>query len=133
MQLKEYIFGEAAKKPGSLWQLLIALKEFGLKNNAMPDLFYEEFGQRCKAAGSFGVYLFHSSVTFPAPPHASHLNMTIPAIATAIPITFRHSKGCFSTPNHPRSSMIYATASWATTISITALAGPSISMLLITV
>lgn len=35
----------------------------------------------------------------------SHLNTTIPTIATAIPTTFRHSKGCFSTPNHPSSSI----------------------------
>ena len=35
MQLKEYIFGEAAKKPGSLWQLLMALKEYGLKKFAI--------------------------------------------------------------------------------------------------
>ncbi len=68
MQLKEYIFGKEAKKPGSLWQLLMALKECGLKNDAMPDLFYEEFGQRYKAAGSFGVYLFHGSYDVPLRP-----------------------------------------------------------------
>ena len=62
-------------------------------------------------------------VTFPKK-HYFHLKIMIPAIATAIPIAFLHSQGCFSTPNHPKSSMIYATKSWATTISITALAGP---------
>ena len=34
-----------------------------------------------------------------------HLNMIIPAMAAAIPIILRNSKGCFSTPNHPISSI----------------------------
>ena len=37
----------------------------------------------------------------------------IPTIATAMPTALRHSQGCFSTPNHPNNSMIYATASEA--------------------
>ena len=65
VQLKEYIFGEEDRKPGSLWQLLMALKECGLKNDAMLDVFYEEFGQRYKAAGCYGVYLFHGSYDVP--------------------------------------------------------------------
>ncbi len=65
VQLKEYIFGEDDRKPGSLWQLLMALKECGLKNDAMLDVFYEEFGQRYEAAGSYGVYLFHGSYDVP--------------------------------------------------------------------
>ena len=32
-------------------------------------------------------------------------NMTTPMIAIAIPATFRMVSGCFSTPNHPRSSI----------------------------
>lgn len=31
VQLREYVFGEADRKPGSVWQLLMALKECGLK------------------------------------------------------------------------------------------------------
>ena len=34
---------EADRKPGSVWQLLMALKECGLKNDAMMDVLYEEF------------------------------------------------------------------------------------------
>ena len=62
-----------------------------------------------------------------------HLKIMIPTIATAMPTALRHSQGCFSTPNHPNNSMIYATASWAITMSITALAGPRASILRITV
>lgn len=65
VQLKEYAFGEAERKPGSLWQLLMALKECGLKNDAMLDVFYEEFGQKYRTAGSYAVYLFHGSYDVP--------------------------------------------------------------------
>ena len=41
-QLREYVFQEADRKQGSLWQLLMALKECGLENDAMLDVFYEE-------------------------------------------------------------------------------------------
>ncbi len=65
VQLKEYAFGEADKKPGSTWQLLMALKECGLKNDAMLDVFYEEFGQQYRAEGSYAIYFFHGSYDVP--------------------------------------------------------------------
>lgn len=65
VQLQEYAFGEADRKPGSIWQLLMALKECGLKNDAMLDVFYEEFGGRYHAGGSYAVYLFHGSYDVP--------------------------------------------------------------------
>ena len=45
VQLREYLFEEAQKGPGSIWQLLMALRECGLKNDAALDVFYVEFGQ----------------------------------------------------------------------------------------
>lgn len=65
VQLQEYAFGEADRKPGSVWQLLMALKECGLKNDAMLDVFYEEFGGRYHAGGSYAVYFFHGSYDVP--------------------------------------------------------------------
>lgn len=65
VQLKEYAFGEADRKPGSIWQLLMALKECGLKNDAMLDVFYEEFGSKYSADGSYAVYFFHGSYDVP--------------------------------------------------------------------
>ncbi|MCI8925925.1 MAG: DUF4317 family protein [Lachnospiraceae bacterium] len=65
VQLQEYAFGEADRKPGSIWQLLMALKECGLKNDAMLDVFYEEFGGRYHAGGSYAVYFFHGSYDVP--------------------------------------------------------------------
>ncbi len=65
VQLKEYAFGDADRKPGSIWQLLMALKECGLKNDAMLDVFYEEFGTRYHADGNRAVYFFHGSYDVP--------------------------------------------------------------------
>ena len=65
VQLQEYAFGELDRKPGSIWQLLMALKECGLKNDAMLDVFYEEFGGRYHADGSYAVYFYHGSYDVP--------------------------------------------------------------------
>ncbi len=65
VQLKEYLFGEADKKPGSTWQILMALKECGLKNDAMLDVFYEEFGKVCQTGSGYAVYFFHGSYDVP--------------------------------------------------------------------
>lgn len=65
MQLKEYGFGEGDRQTGRIWQLLMALKECGLKNDAMLDVFYEEFGQKYRADGSYAIYFFHGSYDVP--------------------------------------------------------------------
>lgn len=57
----------------------------------------------------------------------------IPIKARAIPPIFRHSSGDFSTPNNPSTSITYATINCAITIRSAAFAGPSCSILLITV
>ena len=59
VQLREYEFGKEDRRPGSMWQMLMALKECGLKNDAMLDTFYEEFGQRYRADNSYAIYFFH--------------------------------------------------------------------------
>lgn len=65
VQLKEYVFEEADRKPGSIWQLLVALNECGLKNDAMLDVLYEEFGSRYCTDESYAVYFFHGSYDVP--------------------------------------------------------------------
>lgn len=53
------------QKAGKPWQLLMALKECELKNDAMLDVFYEEFGSRYRANGSYAVMFFHGSYDVP--------------------------------------------------------------------
>ena len=65
VQIKEYIFPEADRKQGSLWQLLMALKECELKNDALLDVFYEEFGSRYRTNNSYAIYFFHGSYDVP--------------------------------------------------------------------
>lgn len=65
VELKEYYFSETDRKPGSIWQLLMALKECELKNDAMLDVLYEEFGKRYQADGEYAVYLFYGSYDVP--------------------------------------------------------------------
>ena len=65
VRLKEYVFSEDERRPGSVWQLLMALKECELKNDAMLDTFYEVFGNRYRTAGDYAVYLFHGSYDVP--------------------------------------------------------------------
>lgn len=65
VQLKEYAFGEADRKQGSIWQLLMALKEYELKNDAMLDVFYEEFAQRYRTDHSYAIYFFHGNYDIP--------------------------------------------------------------------
>ncbi len=65
VQLREYTIPEADRQQGSLWQLLMALKECELKNDAMLDVFYEEFGSRYRATGSYALIFFHGSYDVP--------------------------------------------------------------------
>ena len=65
VQLREYSFAEEGRKPGSIWQLLMALKECGLKNDAMLDVLYEEFGKRYQAEGTYAIYFFYGSYDVP--------------------------------------------------------------------
>lgn len=63
VQLKEYAFTEADRRLGSIWQLLMALNECGLKNDAMLDTFYEEFGQRYRKGKAMPFIFFMAAMT----------------------------------------------------------------------
>ena len=65
MALKEYVFSGEEKKPGSVWQLLCALRECELKNDALLDVFYEVFGEKYPASGDYAVYFFHGNYDVP--------------------------------------------------------------------
>lgn len=65
VRLKEYSFEEKDRTPGSIWQMLMALKECELKNDAMLDIFYEVFGERYQAQGDYAVYFFYGSYDVP--------------------------------------------------------------------
>ncbi len=65
VQLVEHAFLPEEEKPGSVWQMLMALRECGLKNDAMLDVFYEMFGERYRTEGEYAIYFFHGSYDVP--------------------------------------------------------------------
>lgn len=56
--LREHVFTEEEKRPGGMWQLLKAIKESELKNDALLDVFYELLSERCAKGEPYAVYLF---------------------------------------------------------------------------
>lgn len=65
VQLREYLFEEADRGPGSMWQTLMALKDCELKNDALLDVVYEIFGEKYQAEGEYAVYFFYGSYDVP--------------------------------------------------------------------
>lgn len=64
-QLKEYRFDPTDEKTGTVWQILMALTECGLKNDALLDVLYELVGERYHSSGPFAFYLFYGSYDVP--------------------------------------------------------------------
>lgn len=64
-RLKERLFRKEEQKPGSIWQMLSAMKESELKNDAMLDIFYELFAEQYQADGDYAIILFYGSYDIP--------------------------------------------------------------------
>ncbi|MCD8198282.1 MAG: DUF4317 domain-containing protein [Lachnospiraceae bacterium] len=65
VQLKEYVFDEAEQKPGGVWQMLMALRNCELKNDALLETLYEITGERYQLGSSYAFYLFYGSYDVP--------------------------------------------------------------------
>lgn len=65
VNLKDYRFKEEQEGPGSIWRILMALKECGLKNDALLELFYEMAGEHYQSRGDYAIYFFHGSYDVP--------------------------------------------------------------------
>lgn len=65
VNLKEYEFPQESKGPGSMWQLLMALKECELKNDALLDVLYEQISEKYHSDGDYGIYIFYGSYDVP--------------------------------------------------------------------
>ena len=64
-QLKGYRIPDAARKPGSVWQLLDGIKESGLKNDALLDIFYEVLGEKYHPGYPYACFFFHGRYDVP--------------------------------------------------------------------
>lgn len=65
-QLIDYEFPATSKGPGSLYQMLNAIKESGLKNDALLLTFYEYVGENILIDNGYGMFLFHDRYDIPA-------------------------------------------------------------------
>ena len=64
-QLKEYTFPEAAKGKDSIWQLLQAMLQCGLKNDALMEVFYEQMADGYPVDHDAAVFVFHGVYDIP--------------------------------------------------------------------
>lgn len=61
VQLKEYTFPDDKKGKDSMYRLLLAIRECGLKNDALMDIFYEQIADGYPVDEPFAVYVFHGT------------------------------------------------------------------------
>ena len=65
-QLKEYEFSPTQERPGSLWQLFMAMPEARLKNGALNAPCYEVVGEQSQSVGKdYAVFLCHGTYEVP--------------------------------------------------------------------
>lgn len=64
-QLKEYTFPETAKGKDSIWQLLQAMLQCGLKNDALMEVFYEQMADGYPVDHDVAVVVFHGVYDIP--------------------------------------------------------------------
>ena len=65
VQLKEYRFPPDSMGSQSMWQLLTAALECGLKNDPLMEVIYEQIGQYYDAEDDFAVFIFHGNYDVP--------------------------------------------------------------------
>lgn len=65
-QLKEYTFAERVKGKDSVWMLLQAVQQCGLKNDALMGILYEQIADAYLVDHKFAVYVFHGVYDIPS-------------------------------------------------------------------
>lgn len=66
IELKSYTFSKDKQGQGSMWQLLMGLKECGLKNDAMLEVLYEYIGENLVKSYDYALVIFYGSYDVPA-------------------------------------------------------------------
>ena len=64
-QLKEYTFSERAKGKDSIYTLLRAIRQCGLKNDALMELLYEQIADGFPVDYEFAAFVFHGTYDVP--------------------------------------------------------------------
>lgn len=66
VNLKKYELTQPMRRPGSMWQLLMAMNECGLKNDALMDTFYDVVMEHYHADSAYAILVFHDRYDIPA-------------------------------------------------------------------
>lgn len=66
VNLKKYEFSQTSRRPGSMWQLLMAMNECGLKNDALMDTFYDVVMENYHSDSEYAILVFHDRYDIPA-------------------------------------------------------------------
>lgn len=64
-ELVEYSFPQNNKQSTGMKQLLLGIRETGLKNDDLLDVFYEKFGEYFVSSGEYAIYMFHDRYDVP--------------------------------------------------------------------
>lgn len=64
-RLREYAFPERAMRPGGMWQLLMALRGCGLKDDMLMELLYEQIGTAFTSEEPYAVRVYSGSYDVP--------------------------------------------------------------------
>ena len=64
-QLKEYMFSEKSKGKDSIYTLLRAIQQCGLKNDALMELLYEQIADGFPVDYEFATFVFHGTYDVP--------------------------------------------------------------------
>ena len=65
VQIKEYEFPKKARSKDSMWQLLQGMKQCGLKNDALMEIFYEQIADGYPVDYETAVFVFHGVYDIP--------------------------------------------------------------------
>lgn len=65
VNLKKYGFPREQRTAGGMWQLLRAMNECGLKNDALMDTFYDIVMERYRAKSAYTVLVYHGRYDIP--------------------------------------------------------------------
>lgn len=66
VNLKQYEFPRNQQKAGSMWQLLRAMNECELKNDAIMETFYDFVMEHYHAGSAYAILVFHGRYDIPA-------------------------------------------------------------------
>lgn len=64
--LRKFEFKPGAQTPGSMWQLLMALRQCGLKNDALMYTFYDVIMENYYTDSDYAIYIFHDRYDIPS-------------------------------------------------------------------